>query len=146
MATTITPRDELFLDTSFAVALSSEADQNHSRAWRISIAIEALNCRILTTRAVLLEIGNALSRLRYRASVIELLASLHIDPQLTILPLSDDLYEKAFELFSSRPDKEWGMVDCVSFVVMEQRGLTKALTADLHFEQAGFQALLKSDD
>jgi predicted nucleic acid-binding protein len=30
-----------------------------------------------------------------------------------------------------------------SFVVMQERGLTEALTADRHFEQAGFTILLQ---
>jgi uncharacterized protein len=42
----------------------------------------------------------------------------------------------------SRRDKEWSLTDCISFVVMKERGLTEALTADHHFEQAGFKALL----
>jgi predicted nucleic acid-binding protein len=40
-------------------------------------------------------------------------------------------------------DKEWGLTDCISFVVMQEQGLTDALTADHHFEQAGFTILLK---
>ncbi len=43
----------------------------------------------------------------------------------------------------ARADKEWSLVDCASFVVMQQRGLTEALTTDRHFEQAGFVRLLK---
>jgi predicted nucleic acid-binding protein len=45
--------------------------------------------------------------------------------------------------FSVRPDKEWSLTDCISFVVMNERGITDALTSDHHFEQAGFQILLK---
>ena len=45
--------------------------------------------------------------------------------------------------WESRPDKEWSLVDCASFVVMQQRGLTEVLTTDHHFEQAGFVRLLK---
>jgi predicted nucleic acid-binding protein len=45
-------------------------------------------------------------------------------------------------LYGARPDKEWGLTDCISFVVMEERGLTLALTTDRHFEQAGFQSAL----
>ena len=37
---------------------------------------------------------------------------------------------------------EWVLLD-LSFEVMRQRGLTDALTADHHFEQAGFRALFK---
>jgi len=46
------------------------------------------------------------------------------------------------KLYSERPDKEWGLTDCVSFVVMEAHGIRDALTADEHFEQAGFRALM----
>jgi hypothetical protein len=42
-----------------------------------------------------------------------------------------------------RPDKDWSLTDCISFVVMEDENIKEALTADHHFEQAGFVALLK---
>ena len=73
----------------------------------------------------------------------ELLASLESDPSVEILPLSEELYERAFELYRNRPDKEWGITDCISFIVMQDRGLTEALTTDEHFEQAGFKALMR---
>lgn len=60
-----------------------------------------------------------------------------------VLPLSEELYAKALELYRSRPDKEWGLIDCASFVVMSERGLSKALAADEHFQQCGFRALLR---
>jgi predicted nucleic acid-binding protein len=49
----------------------------------------------------------------------------------------------AWHLWKSRPDKEWSLVDCSSFIVMQQRGLTEALTTDHHFAQVGFIRLLK---
>jgi len=58
--------------------------------------------------------------------------------------LTKDLYIPAFNLFKQRKDKEWGLVDCLSFIVMQNRGITDALTADTHFQQAGFRALLKN--
>ena len=57
---------------------------------------------------------------------------------------TQELYRSAFDLFSQRTDKEWSLTDCISFVVMQQRGLTEALTSDGHFEQAGFKALLRA--
>jgi predicted nucleic acid-binding protein len=55
----------------------------------------------------------------------------------------DDLYEAGIELYRARADKDWSLTDCISFVVMEERGIADALTGDRHFEQAGFQAMLK---
>jgi predicted nucleic acid-binding protein len=59
----------------------------------------------------------------------------HIDPTLDA---------QAWQLFVERPDKEWNLVDCARFVVMQQYGLYEAFTADHHFEQAGFVYLLKA--
>ena len=91
----------------------------------------------------MLEIGNALSKQRYRQDALELLTALERDGQVEIVPLTENLYEQAFDLFRRRPDKDWGLVDCASFVVMQERSLTEALTTDEHFEQAGFRALLR---
>lgn len=146
MATAINPGDEVFLDTSYALALSAPTDEYHSRAVLLADALEAANARLVTTRAVLLEIGNALSRHRYRAAALQLLQALEADPGVGIVTLTDDLYLRAFELYRSRPDKEWGLIDCASFVVMTERGITKALTADEHFQQCGFHALLREQE
>jgi uncharacterized protein len=52
------------------------------------------------------------------------------------------LLNRALELYSNRQDKTWGLIDCISFVVMSEQSLTDAVTADIHFVQAGFRALL----
>jgi predicted nucleic acid-binding protein len=49
----------------------------------------------------------------------------------------------AIEYFSERSDKEWSLTDCISFLVMQRLDLREALTADEHFHQAGFEALLR---
>ncbi len=134
---------EVFLDTSFAIALSAVTDQNHPRAVQIAEQLELSNTRLVTTQAILLEIGNSLSKRRYRLAAIALLDSLVSDSNVDIVSLTDELYGAALDLFKSRNDKEWGLVDCLSFIVMQNRGITEALTADDHFNQAGFKALLK---
>ena len=134
--------NKFFLDAAYAIALSAVTDQYHRKAEFLARQIETEAIPLITTRAVILEIGNALARLRYRASAIELLDSLEEDPNVKIVPLSEELYNRAMELYRQRPDKEWGITDCVSFVVMQDYGLTEALTTDEHFKQAGFRALL----
>src|SRR5947199_10830531 len=129
-------------DTSYAVALSAPTDQLHEPAVRIAEQLESESVSIITTRAVTIEIGNALSKSRYRGAAVELLQSLEDDSTVEIVPLTEELYLRASQLYSSRADKEWGMTDCISFVVMHERVLTEALTADEHFRQAGFKRLL----
>lgn len=136
---------QVFLDTAFAIALSSPTDEFHQRALALSEWLEEEEVHIVTSQAVVLEIGDALARQRYRRQAVQLLLSLEEDPNVEIVPVSDSMYERAFQLFIERPDKEWGLTDCVSFVLMEDRGLSDALTTDEHFLQAGFRALLRED-
>ena len=105
--------------------------------------MEETPTRLVTTRAVLIEIGNALSKPRYRRAAVALLDALEADPRVEIVPVTDALYLEALQLFRARPDRKWGLTDCISFIVMRERGITDALTTDEDFEQAGFRALLR---
>jgi len=60
-----------------------------------------------------------------------------------VVRLTPALFEEAFALYKTYRDKEWGLVDCISFVVMRQAGVEEALTFDQHFVQAGFRALMR---
>ena len=143
MAATTDRLAEAFLDAAYAIALSAPNDQFHAAAEELAEQMEREGTKLVTTRAVLLEIGNALGKLRYRKDALALLEALGEDPNVEIIPLSEDLFARAFLLFRSRPDKEWGLIDCVSFTVMEERGITAALTTDDHYQQAGFRVLLR---
>jgi predicted nucleic acid-binding protein len=132
----------IFLDGAYAIALSAPNDQYHERAVILAQRLEADGIRLITSRAVVLEIGNALAKQRYRSAALKLLHSLEEDPNVEIVPLSEELYREALQLYSERIDKEWGLTDCISFIVMQGNGITEALTMDVHFQQAGFRAML----
>lgn len=134
---------EVFLDTAYAIALSSPSDLFHQQALHLADEIGQTHAKLVTTRAIVLEIGNALSKQRYRPAVVRLLDALEADPSVEIIPLSEELYKRAWWLFRERPDKEWGLTDCLSFVVMQDRDISEALTTDEHFQQAGFQTLMR---
>ncbi len=138
--------NKIFLDTSFAVALVSGKDAFHRVANSWSEKVESSGIQVITTQAIMLEIGNALSKSAFRRIGIGMLNHFENDSKTQIISLTDELYDKAFELFSKRPDKEWGLVDCISFIVMQEQEITDALTADEHFTQAGFRALLREDE
>lgn len=92
------PRSEVFLDTAYAIALSSPKDEHHEQAVRLAEELEADGAKLVTTRAVILEIGNALAKQRYRAAAIELLDSLEFDPAVEIVPATEELCAQAFQL------------------------------------------------
>jgi predicted nucleic acid-binding protein len=62
-----------------------------------------------------------------------------------LVPASPPLFEAGLQLHAGRTDKEWSLTDCISFVVMQRRGISRALTPDRHFEQASFEALMRRD-
>ncbi len=104
--------------------------------------------RMVTTEAVLTEVGNAFSKSqvrRYAQQQLTLVRGIVEDHQGRLIPVSHELWERAWELYDQRPDKDWGHTDCISFIVMQDLGLTTAFTADHHFEQAGFIRLVKID-
>jgi predicted nucleic acid-binding protein len=131
-----------FLDTLFVIALINTRDQCHLRALKLAKQYEGY--RFLTTDAVLLEVGNALAR-NYKAQAIDVLEHFLAAEDVEIVRLTPTLFEAGFTLYRSHRDKEWGLVDCISFVVMRQAGVHEALTFDQHFVQAGFQALMRED-
>ena len=133
-------RSERFVDTGHWLALTDAGDQYHARARALAASVRP---PLVTTDAVLLEVGNALAAVRWRGLGVALLDDVRASRDVEVVSLTPDLFERAVALYRTRPDKEWGVTDCVSFVVMRERGITEALAADHHFEQAGFRALLR---
>jgi uncharacterized protein len=105
MAETLIQSDRVFLDTAFAIALASTTDHFHGLALALTGELQARSTSLVTTWAVLLEIGNALSKLQYRHAVLQLLSSLQNDPNVEIVPLTNQLLEQAMKLFAGRPAK-----------------------------------------
>ncbi len=129
-----------FADTSYYLALVNSRDPRHQRAADLA---ERLLGRTFVTEYVLVELGSALSRGSDRLVFLELLERVRSDSATTFIAANEPLFRHGAALFAARPDKEWSLVDCISFVVMNQRRLTDALTSDHHFIQSGFRALLR---
>lgn len=131
----------IFIDTQFVIALINQRDQHHDQA--VELAESYAGSQFLTTEAVLLEIGNALAR-RFRPQAVEVIDHFVSSSDVGIVPLTREDFDEALAFFKQHTDKTWSLTDCLSFVVMRQRGLREALTFDQHFVQAGFQALMRS--
>ena len=134
----------LFVDTAYVYALINPRDQWHLEAveWRKRIKSEKR--LLLTTEFILAEIADGLSAVNFRQAAARAIHILQENPFVKIVPASSELFAQALTLYELRSDKNWGLTDCASFVVMEENKITDALTTDDHFRQAGFTALLLS--
>lgn len=125
----------VFIDTGYVIALINRNDQYHDKA--LDLAGRYDGHPAVTTDAVLLEIGNALSRVA-RKEAAEIIDHFQSSDEVSIVHLNPVLFKQGLQLYRSHQDKQWGLVDCVSFVVMREMNLTEALSFDQHFAQAGF--------
>lgn len=132
----------VFGDANYWIGLFNPNDELHDTAVRASKALG--RARIVTSEMVLAEVLNGLGKfpaLRQRtAAAIDAIMS---DPNTEVEPQSSLLFREALVLYRQHQDKEWGLTDCASFVIMRRRGLREALTFDHHFEQAQFVALMR---
>ena len=128
-----------FGDTFFYLAFTNERDDAHQQAVDL---IATHNPLIVTTDWILTELGDAMAS-GGRTRFGELLEAIRADGRTEVVPASHGLFELGIERYLARLDKDWSLTDCISFIVMKEQKLTDALTADHHFEQAGFTLLLK---
>ena len=129
----------IFADTYFYIAFLNPEDEAHQTSVDF---MEGFEGEIITTEWVLTELANGFAIPDNRGRFVNFHAMLRNDPSVTINPATSELFDEGLRLYSARLDKEWSLTDCISFVVMKDNGLSQALTADHHFRQAGFKALL----
>jgi predicted nucleic acid-binding protein len=135
--------DRVFADTGYWIALLNPRDDLHHKA-----SATSRNYRpnqIVTSEMVLTEFLNSFSDRgpRLRQAAARAVAALRDTSAMVIVPQTSLLFEKALAQYHDMSDKSWSLTDCASFVIMEEKRLTAALTHDRHFAQAGFQTLLR---
>lgn len=129
----------VFADTVYYLALLNPRDQYAKAAAKFTADFAG---EFVTTAWILCELANSLAGGSNRTLFLELYHDMADDHRVMIVPPSQDLFEQGLDLYAQRPDKRWSLTDCISFVVMRECGITEALTADRHFEQAGFAILM----
>lgn len=132
--------ERYFLDTVFIQALLNKRDWYHQSALQLLPKVKAAS-EVYLTEAILMEVGNALSAINRQAAT-NFIQQCYNTPNIKVVSVDSLLFQRALEIYSSRNDKTWGLTDCISFVVMQEQNLTDALTADRHFVQAGYRALM----
>jgi uncharacterized protein len=129
----------VFADTYYYLALVNPKDVGHAKS--VAYAKEATRPMVVTDW-VITELADGLCAVVNRPLFTKLLNTIRSGATI-IVPFDAGLMDRGLALFTDRQDKDWPLTDCISFVVMQEQGVHEALTADHHFEQAGFVALLK---
>ena len=129
----------VFADTYFYLALFNTRDTHHRRVLEF---VGTFTGGVVTTQWVLTEVADAFASIPQRRDLQAKFRVLVEDPGTQIVVASPELFDRGLALYNARPDKDWSLTDCISFVVMADEGLAEALTGDRHIEQAGFKALL----
>lgn len=133
----------VFADTGYWVALLNPHDELDEKAKELSKSLNPVH--IVTSQMVLTEVLNDFSKRgdHLRQVATELINEINQNPNITVMPQTDDQFQQGFELYENRLDKNWSLTDCVSFKIMEEMSIYEAFAYDKHFEQAGFRALLR---
>lgn len=129
----------VFADSYYFFGLLNPRDSAHQVCVNYSDEHEPT---LLTTQWVFTEFADGMGRTANRDIVAKFIHAYELEGTNQLIPATDQLFRRGISLFDQRPDKHWSLTDCISFVVMQDYGITEALTADQHFEQAGFVPLL----
>lgn len=132
----------VFADASYWIALLNPKDGLHAKAIEVSATLG--RSRIVTSEMVLTEVLNAFAAkgASLRNAACTMVDNIRANANAEIVPMTSNGFREAVERYRTRDDKTWGLTDCTSFLIMEQKGITVALSADRDFQQAGFNALL----
>ncbi len=129
----------VFLDASAWVALGNKKDHYHNVA-------QAIYEKILRERMVRVTstwtIYEALSILKSRVGYDRAreLWEIVTQPRLvSMMPVDIEIEESAVDIFFRYRDKDWGIIDCSSLIVIERTGCKIVVAFDLHFSQAAKQ-------
>lgn len=132
----------VFVDTFFLIALIDPRDAHHELAADYVEDFRSHDTRLVTTDAVLLELANFFARPPLRRTAMSWIEAIRAHASWTVVPLDQSLIARAEARYRRFHDKEWSLTDCISMEVMHDRGIRDVATADHHFTQAGFKALL----
>ncbi|BBH42042.1 hypothetical protein B1L04_22690 [Microcystis aeruginosa KW] len=135
---------KIFLDTAYLQALVDTRDSLHQSSVAITDELDIFLS--VTSEMVLTELLNALSgRGGYlRDAALDIVDKLHQDSSVEIIPQTSQLFTEALLFYRQRRDKSYSLTDCASMLIMRQQNLSDVLTFDRHFQQEGFNALLRN--
>lgn len=137
------PRPIAFVDTSALLALANRDDALYETARQVNTRLKTSGYDLVTSDWILTELLGGASRVGLRQAGCAIVRRLQQSRRTTIIPATHSDWLRAFDLYSSRSDKEWSLVDCLSILICEDRGIREVFTHDRHFAQTGLVVLMR---
>ena len=126
------------MDTGYLLALELTNDQDYRAAslhWNL---LEVALLRLVTSSYVFDEVVTLFNSRKLRGKSVEMGNRLLQSPSVAVVHVEVVLCREGWRYFQQHQDKAYLLTDCISFVIMEERGTRTALTFDKHFVQVGF--------
>lgn len=136
------PVREVFVDTAALPALINADDSLHDAARSVHEQLRSESRTLVLSDWVLAEFLNASARQPLRSAAIRTVQRLQRSARSTIIPAERRVWERTFELYATRLDKQWSFIDCTTILLCQERSIDEVFSSDKHFVQAGFQILL----
>ena len=136
--------DEIYADTFYWIALIDSKDIWHKKAHGVSKTLKSI--RLVTTDLVLVELLSFFAKggQYLRQAAVDIVKKIRNNPNIYVVPQSQDLLDESIALFEKRIDKGYSLVDCASMIIMRRRGINRILTHDQHFKQEQFILLFQN--
>ena len=128
-----------FLDTGAIYSLADPRDLDHAAVRAVYNDPERT---FILHELILVEAFSLLTKRLHKQAAFRTVGAFRLSARVEKTPLTPDLLEAGWERCRRFADKEWDWIDCVSFELMEHRGVREALSLDRHFAQAGFALLI----
>jgi predicted nucleic acid-binding protein len=126
----------IFVDTGAFYALADRSDPAHKRAVRW---YRNQRGTLLTSEFVFAETMSLLTKRLGKSIAVDFGEGIRRSTRVRVEAMTPEMLESAWHLFAGRLDKEWDLIDCLSFTFMEARGISEAFGFDRHFLQRGLR-------
>jgi predicted nucleic acid-binding protein len=132
----------VFLDTSGWLTLLNANESQHARGLEIWLELMNQGRQVVLTDWIIAETGNGLARSRTKDQFVAVADQIMDAPGTEVVIVDRNLLQRALARYAKFADKSWGLVDCASFALMEEREIKDAFSSDGDFVQAEFNCLL----
>ena len=128
----------IFVDTSAWFAIYDKRDRSHEASSRF---VKESPDLFITSNLVFAETLSLMTKRLGKASALDFGRRIRTSGKVRVIHLDGAMEEAAWGCFERYHDKEWDLIDCSSFALMDSLKLARAFTFDAHFEQKGFQTV-----